>query len=216
MVRSLDPQYFDDRTEPGRRLNNMEIGMLMLAKLAESIEKYRPKRNNHTNVAEAVESLLKAAKARSRATGQSVSEVLREHRDALEEGGGTSKYVISASDSRQHGSSSSAMHAAMALQDERRATAEPSAISQAAASAVDAREGRLVPYAREELRPPSHVGTSTSVARRPAARHSAGGSNPNADHLRLMAPPAPPRAQRPLKLKHNPEGGGGMHNPHTL
>ena len=104
----------------------------------------------------------------------------------------------------------------MALQDERRATHEPSAMLQATARVVDRRTGHLVPYVeREELRPPRHVSTSTSVARRPAPRHTQGGTNPNADQLRLMAPPAPPR-QTTIALMHNPEGGGGMHNPHVL
>ncbi len=56
-----------------------------------------------------------------------------------------------------------------------------------------------------------------SVARRPALLDSMGGDTPNADRLRLMERPAPPRTKgKAMKLMHNPSGGGGYHNPHVL
>lgn len=221
MSRSLNPKYADDRKTPAGRLTNSELGMVMLAQLAESIERYRPRRNNQANVAEAVQELLRVAKHRARATGQSLGQVLRDHRDALEEGGQKSNLVLQTSRSREKDKPREAMHAAMALQDERRAEHQPSAMMKATARVVEsAEEKEDVEHVYEkfpDLRPPSHVATNTSVARRPAPRHKEGGSNPNADFLRLMAPPAPPRKNAPaLRLKHNPAGGGGMHNPHRL
>tara|TARA_Y100000004_G_scaffold185971_1_gene236863 strand:+ start:523 stop:1209 length:687 start_codon:yes stop_codon:yes gene_type:complete len=194
----------------------MEIGMLMLAQLAESIERYRPRRNNQTDVSEQVEELLRVARARARKTGQSLGQVLRDHRDALEEGGEKSKFVLTTTNSRSEHASNAKVHAAMELQDQRRAQHQPSAFLAATARVVDRRTEHLVPYVeREELRPPAHVATSTSVARLPAPRHHAGGQNPNAEQLRLMAPPDAlvNQSKRPMALKHNPEGGGGMHNP---
>ena len=56
-----------------------------------------------------------------------------------------------------------------------------------------------------------------SVAKRPALLDSMGGDTPNADRLRLMEKPAPPKkGKSAMRLMHNPSGGGGFHNPHTL
>jgi len=238
MVRSIRPQDFDDRKEPGRRLTNMEIGMLMLTKLAESIERYKPKgARNQTEIAERVEELLRVAKHRARATGQTIGQVLRDHRDALEDQGGKNKFVLTTSDSKKAETENAKMHVAMALQDERRATQQVHPMIKATGRIVDAEVARLDrnkeiafdPYLalppppgldRDELQPPSHVGTNTSVTRRAAPAHKLtlqeGTSNPNADHLRLMAPPTSKKKQKGLYLLDNPEGGGGMHNPHQL
>ena len=57
---------------------------------------------------------------------------------------------------------------------------------------------------------------NTSVQRLPAPRDSMGGMNPNADRLRLMAPPKALPAKTVLPLLYNPHDGGGVHNPVNL
>jgi hypothetical protein len=229
MVRSLAYDDLDDRKEPGRRLTNMELGMVMLAQLAESIEQHRPRRNNQTNVAEKVEALIRVARQKARATGRSLGQVLREHRDALEDGGRNSRFLLNTSGSGDRPSASAGVHAAMALQDQRRAEEQPSAMMQMYGEEVERQTGHLVPVPVETsgpkygyqtaeeradaLRPPSHVATHTGVTRPPAQRHTQGGQNPNADHLRLMEPPRATPGRKTLTLMHNPSSGGGMHNP---
>jgi hypothetical protein len=170
----------------------------------------------HRTVA-AVEELLRAAKHRARATGQTVAQVLQEHQEALEEQEVSSKFVAQTGGYSGAHESGKDVRDAMLSQDERRASHTFSQLTLAAARAVDSAESSrmVVPYvAREELRGAEQ---NTSVLRLPAAADRIGGETPNADRLRLMAPPqAPKQPSRPLKLRHNPSGGGGMHNPVAL
>tara|TARA_B110000046_G_scaffold143506_1_gene150490 strand:- start:274 stop:966 length:693 start_codon:yes stop_codon:yes gene_type:complete len=230
MVRSLNPIDGDNRTEPGRRLSNTQIGELMLLKLAESIERHRPKGKNRSM--EAVEALLASARRRARATGLSVSEVLRQHQDAIEANSGDGRFLQTVGKYNKV-ESANQLHALMDEQDDRRKTVRVSKLTKAAAKAVEANEARfhLVPvptatYGRKHgeqsaaeradyLRIPSHVSTSTSVMKAPARRDTMGGMVPNADRLRLTEKPVVNR-KSVLRLMDKPGGGGGMHNPHRL
>lgn len=213
MVVSLDPRYSSFKRQPGHRYTDYDIGGLAVAALARSVERYQAQFSVHRTVS-AVEELLRAAKHRARQTGQSVSQVLKEHQAALEAQTGNSQFLLSTSNYGGQTERGQAVRDAMLLQDDRRRQHEFSALTTAAARAVDAAENSrmLVPYVeREELRVPQ---ASTSVMRLPAAADSMGGDTPNADRLRIMGPPAEPRErQRPLRLRDDRAGGGGFHNP---
>lgn len=187
----------------------MEIGVVVLAKLAESIEKYRPNADV-TREEAAVRELLRVARHRARATGQSVKTVLQNHRKALEQNPSApdAKFVLSSSHGREHNNTAhrreaerEAMNAAMALQDDRRASHTVSRKTQLVAEAVDAREAARdrrgqprIGYVRPELQPPSDVGRSTGVLRLPAPRDT------------LV----------PISMRLKDTQVGGMHNPMEL
>lgn len=221
MVKSLDITHGDFSRQPGRRLNNAEIGMLMLAKLAESMERYRPQ-NARTAPVAAVEELLRTAKSTARRTGQTVRQVLRNHQEALEAGGQHSKFILTPGNASGPSRDNSNIETAMALQDERRATHEFSEGTRAAGQMADLHDAsrQIMPYVeREELRPRSTHATGALAL--PAPRHSMGGSNPNADLLRLtdnrtVAQIEARQPSRPLRLRHTEPDGGGTHNPHLL
>ena len=84
------------------------------------------------------------------------------------------------------------------------------------------KQGRLIMSAQDQAdaaaeRARNRTAAGPSVARLPAPLDSMGGDTPNADRLRLKEKPAPPRSGGSMmKLKHNPAGGGGFHNPHAL
>ena len=188
MVVSLDPNYASFKTTPGRRHSDFDIGQMAVAALARSVERYKGQFAVHRTVS-AVEELLRAAKIRARREGKTVSHVLREHQDALEHQDASSKFIVQTGDYGGANESGHNVSGAMVLQDERRAEHTFSSVTAAAARAVDSAESArmLVPYVeREELYVPE---PSTSVMRLPALAHRLGGDTPNADHLRLMAPP---------------------------
>ena len=195
--------------------SDFDIGQLALAALARSVERYKGQFGVHRTVA-AVEELLRAAKDRARRSGKTVSQVLREHQDALEQHDMSGKFLVHTGNYGGAHEQGAEVRGAMLLQDERRAAHTFSALTTAAARAVDTAEASrtLVPYVeRDELNVPQQ---NTSVMRLQAAADRIGGETPNADRLRLMAPPPAPKRSRPLKLKHNPSGGGDMHNPYAL
>ena len=232
MVRSLDPAHFDTRKEGTRRLNNMQIGELMLAKLAESIERHRPRGKNRPM--EAVEALINAARHKARATGKTVKQVLQEHQNALEQnaGAGDGRFISTVGKYNKL-ETANELHALMDEQDDRRKHVRVSKLTKAAAKAVEANEARyhLVPVPTatygskygeqsatdraEALKIPAHVSTTTSVMKAPARRDTMGGMVPNADRLRLTEKPVVNR-KSVLRLMDKPGGGGGMHNPHRL
>ena len=212
MVVSLDPRYSSFKRQSGRRHTDYDVGALAVAALARSIERHKAKLDVHRTVS-AVEELIRAAKHRAKKTGQTVDQVLEEHQEALEEGGGEHRFLASTSNYGGPSDSGGALREVMTAQDQRRRGHQFSALTTAAARAVDAAEEArmVVPYVeRRELHVPQ---ASTSVARLPAAVDRMGGDTPNADRLRIMGPPAVRERTRPLKLKHNPASGGGFHNP---
>ena len=233
MVRSLDPELsgevseltgnlVTDRTEPGRRLSNKQIGQAMLdakrRSVQEMLERHGP---NKINVPlEAVQRLQRAAVRRAKQTGQTVSQVLEEHQEAIEEQAprGNSRYLVAAETHRgpQSSQSATALQVAMAAQDERRADQRFTRITTAAAQAVDVETGTLALYPhRPELVVPRHVGTDgTSMVRLPARRNESASMTPASDILRLTSgPPRAVRSDRVMALLDNPTGGGGLHNP---
>ena len=230
MVRSLDPYDGDYRAEPGRRLTNADIGYLMRLRLAESIARYDPgRRGDETRESLAVRRLLDETRKQvdtenmsERQIRRSVVKLLRNRADAIERKG---RFIAKTSHARGSGGVDDAVERVMHMQDQRRAEHTFSGLTTAAARAVDAHESHqsndLVVWqnAREDLQPPLHVSTSTSVARRPAPRHEMGGANPNADALRIMGPYGVlPRPNRILRLTHAPGGQlrGGFHDPIQL
>ena len=92
MVKSFAAQDVDMSIMPGRRDSNFDIGQKMLLSLAMSIQKYRNvAASARTRPIQAVEDLMKAAKNRSKVTGQSVKHVLEEHINALDAMDGTDR-----------------------------------------------------------------------------------------------------------------------------
>ena len=224
MVRSLDPRYNDFRVEPGRRISNHDLGTLMTSVIAESVEQYRGQFGVHATV-KAVEELLRAAKARARKTGQTTSQVLREHREALEERvsgsgfeGKANKFLTGGAQDHRGSGSSTAVQQVMDEQDKRRASITFSKHTTDIARDIEELEAsrQVVLYNPNNTPPNPHT---SGVLRPPAPRHHMGGDMPNADHLRIMHKPQGAKvfdSSKPLKLKHNPTGGGGFHNPITM
>ena len=236
MVRSFDPHYRDFRTERGRIRTNYAIGEMMLVSLAESIERYRPQDiSARRRPAQAVRDLLKAARVRAKKEGKTVNQVLKEHRNALESYDESSgRFVEDAKDEAfdtANQGQSAEFNAEMDRQDRDRASRQPGTMLAVAGSRIDARGG-LAPVFHDPTHEMAAERTAilgqrgTQVNRRPAARDTMGGVNPNADRLRLTSMPrerggiyneegvmidfVPPP---PLQLMHNPSGGGGFHNP---
>ena len=236
MVRSFDPHYRDFRTERGRIRTNYAIGEMMLVSLAESIEYYKPKpMSARDRPSEAAMNLIRAARKRARQEGKSAGQVLNEHRNALESYGDSSgRFVEDAKDEAfdtANQAQSAEFNAEMDRQDRDRASRQPGTMLEVAGSRIDARGG-LAPVFHDPTHEMAAERTAilgqrgTQVNRRPAARDTMGGVNPNADRLRLTSMPrerggiyneegvmidfVPPP---PLQLMHNPSGGGGFHNP---
>tara|TARA_B100000073_G_scaffold346442_1_gene357864 strand:- start:1382 stop:1993 length:612 start_codon:yes stop_codon:yes gene_type:complete len=188
----------------------------MLARLAESIEYYRPQRRGNREVA-AVEELLRVAKQKARATGKSLGQVLRDHREALQEGRTRSKFILSTSNSHSIPKSNENVRQAMEEQDARRAEQRLNPGLRYVAEQVEREEASrmIVPHPtrqvgpnnviieRPELAIPDHVSTSASVTRRPARSYGRSQEAHHSDHLRLMAPPSSDHHGPPLRLTHN-------------
>ena len=224
MVFTLDPWGGDARVMKGRSIPNSEIGERMVTSLCLSMVRYDTEAKQGDTVLRSVTSLLKAAKKRARRTGLTVKDVLIEHRDALDERHREhSKFVGRTSDSRRGTDVDPRMLANLHAQDKRRAEAELSPLTLAAARAVEARESAtmVVPYNgfdrfkqnddgewyataedAELLTVPT--GVPAGVLAKPPGMHELGGVCPYADQLRLMAPPASCDGSQVLLLTYNP------------
>ena len=236
MVVSLDPRYQSDIHSRGQRFTNYAIGEMLIAELALSIEKYKDVFKTMEAPAEAARRLVKAARKKAARTGKTVGEVLEEHQEVVEDryeyGRRNRKRFIDqgkyAADRIQ---SNDDVYREMQRQDVRRAEHTFTPITAAAARQVDAIEAsrHIIPVpeggfpgGQMSLPPPT-----SSVIRPPAKLDAMGGQTPNADRLLLTEGSArrndpivlyssPHRRNAPLRLRHNPSGGGGFHNPHIL
>ena len=227
---SLDPGYanepgFEHRPISGRRgMSDVDIGRKMAVALALSIEEYSTTYNKHrglsraaADVSRSVEDLIKVAQKEARRRRVPLKQVLREHQRQLESGGGASgRFVQQTTGYGGKDTRDDEQRSVMEAQDKRRGKAKLSVETKRAALAVDRedRQRQVVLFDPAMGAPPPSAGPS--VMRRPAALHDLGGDTPYADQLRLMAPPAETKQGSVLKLKHNPAGGGGYHNPHLL
>lgn len=227
---SLDPGYanepgFEHRPIAGRRgMSDVDIGRKMAVALALSIEEYRDTYNKHrglsraaADVSRSVEDLIKVAQKEARRRGVPLKQVLREHQRQLESGGGAGgRFVQQTTGYGGKDTRDDEQREIMEAQDERRSKAKLSVGTKRAALAVDRdeRQRQVMLFDPTVGAPPPSAGPS--VMRRPPALHHLGGDTPYADQLRLTAPPAETKEGSVLKLKHNPAGGGGFHNPHTL
>lgn len=234
MVKSLNPRYRDHSVEHGRRESNYDIGEAMLATLAASIASYKSVYlSARHRPAQAAEDLLKAARHRARKEGKSVRQVLKEHIDALDaHDDASSKFILTTRDAKATGDQgqSSAFDSEMDRQDIDRANRPAGRLLGLVGKTIDARQGLVVAdwkptsmaqavtneMADERLAIMRAGGSGTLTDRRPAPRHAQGGVVPNADRLRMLAAPREHKSERPLRLMHNPTGGGGYHNPHQL
>jgi len=171
------PQGIDDSQEPDRKLTNMDIGRLMLADLAATIERLRPKGARHTDkVVEAVEDLIQVARQRARKEGKPTWQVLREHRNVIDGYGERgSKFLRSAKEENK--TEEDDRHDLRRLrkmkeQDRRRDLHAPGTAAMSGARTVEYLETQangLAPSGvRPELQPPSNVSTNTRVDKKPA------------------------------------------------
>ena len=186
----------------------------MLIALANSIDRYAPNQPSDGPYRAAMR-MLNAAQRRANATGRTMSSVLREHQNAIEDRMPRDAIPRFMRNDRDDGRAEAdteydrERRRLMDRQDARRAQL-PGTLSIAtthAARQVDYIEGQrmLVPHAtstvdhdggginRPELAAPAHVATSTSMLRLPAPRDPEfGGETPNADRLRLRGPAGAP------------------------
>ena len=173
-------------------------------------------RSARTQPARAAQTVLRLAAQHAKRTGQRPDDVLAQRRRAREAATATSRFVATPRNAlaTDRVASSANTTLAMQAQDVRRSSQTVSKQTAAAARAFEASRSRVVPYIRSELQPPRHVATGAmGVMTRGPTQHRLGGGNPNADHLRLMAPTTPRPPSKPFQLLHNPFGGGGFHNP---
>ena len=226
MVRSLNPNHNDFRTEPGRAYDNATIGERMLAALAGSIAEHNDSNNTaRTRPAQAALELLAAARRRARRDGTTVTAVLREHMDALnEDSEGRGRFLCRVrDDSVRRVEGNERVQAEMERQDDRRAGHLFTELTVRAATLVDAIEASrtLVPHQtalvgadgvatqRPELA--SGAAASSGVLAMPAPRHPMGGQTPNALALHMPEQPALPALTQGAQ-----EQAGGQDNPIEL
>ena len=225
-----------DQVEPDRKMTNMTIGMVMLANLARSIARHAPTKRFTDNVADQVKTTMDKARKRAKETGKSLDTILRMNEEALRANKLDSKFVLDkSSNSNQRSNATTqwdrAKERELDAQDERRKAYKPSYEMELHASVLEQQErleeaemdaalGIEPMNPRPELLPPSHVSTDTRMVRRPAPRENFGREyntqTPNADRLRYNEAPGRRETKEVFRLKHNPSGGGGMHNPHEL